>query len=299
MAYTKTATGYSSPYAYTRSRVKAYAELTKLRLSLLVVFSAVMAYWLAVSQVAVFHVLMLALGGFLITGASNALNQIIEKDFDKLMIRTAHRPLATGALSVGESLLLAGIFGITGIITLAYYFNILSALLGALALLSYAFIYTPFKRVSPSAVFVGAVPGSMPLLIGWTAATGELGFGGYSLFLLQFFWQIPHFWAIAWLLDEDYKRAGFSLLPYHNKNRQSALQNIPYLALLIGISTLPYFLGYTGIISLFVVVGCGVLYLLQGIKLSSDLSDASAKRLMFASFFYLPVVLLAYVIDKI
>lgn len=242
---------------------------------------------------------MLAVGGYLITGASNALNQIIEKDTDKLMTRTAHRPLATGHLSVGEALLLAGIFGVTGIITLAHYFNNLSGLLGALALLSYAFIYTPFKKVSPSAVFVGAVPGSMPLLIGWTAATGELGFGGYTLFMVQFFWQIPHFWAIAWVMDEDYKKAGFSLLPYHEKSRRSALQNIPYLVLLIGISTLPYLLGLTGIWSLAVALVCGILFLVQGIKLSIDLSDSSARKLMFASFIYLPVVLLAYVIDKL
>jgi len=291
--------GISSTWTIAESRMRSYAALTKLRLSSLVVFSALMAFILASSTIDLGQMLLLAFGGFLITGSSNALNQIIEKDLDKLMNRTSNRPLPSGQMTITEASLIAGIMGVGGIVLLAFYFNILSGMLGALALLSYAFIYTPFKRISPAAVFVGAVPGSMPLLIGWTAATGELGFGGYLLFLIQFFWQIPHFWSIAWILDEDYKRAGFSLLPNHCRSRQTAMQNIPYLMILIGISTLPYILGYSGVISLAICLVCGVFYLMQGLQLSIDLTENSAKKLMFASFLYLPVVFLSLVLDKI
>ncbi len=277
-------------------------ELTKFRLSFLVVFSAVMAYFLALQTFSIdwLKITFLSLGGFLVTASSNTINQIIEKDTDKLMDRTKNRPLPAGRMKPMEAYLIAGITGVIGIFILGVLFNPISGLLGALALISYAFIYTPFKKISPIAVFIGAVPGSMPLLIGWTAATGNIGLGGIILFTIQFFWQIPHFWSIAWLLNDDYKKAGYQLLPTtEGKNRTTALQNIPYLICLIAVSILPYVFGFTGTISLTITLIAGLSFLIQGIQLATDLSDKSARKLMFASFFYIPVVFIAFVLDKL
>ncbi|MCB0507174.1 MAG: heme o synthase [Bacteroidetes bacterium] len=277
--------------------------LTKFRLSTLVVFSAVMAYLLAIPStldVNFINVLLLSLGGFLVTASSNTFNQILEKDIDKLMSRTQNRPLPSGRMKLIEAYLIAGVSGVAGIIILGVCFNPISGFLGALALISYAFIYTPFKKISPIAVFIGAIPGSMPLLIGWTAATGSIGIGGITLFAIQFFWQMPHFWAIAWLLHEDYKKAGYYLLPTSGgKDRTAALQNIPYLVCLVFISALPFALGITGWVSLIIALIAGLVFLIQGIQLSIDVNDKSAKKLMFASFFYIPIVFIAFVIDKI
>jgi protoheme IX farnesyltransferase len=283
-------------------KMKDIVELTKFRLSFLVVFSAIMAYVLGINNSSLdwFKVAFLSLGGFLVTASSNTINQIIEKDIDKLMERTKNRPLPTGRMKIMEAYLIAGITGVTGIFILGFIFNPISGLLGALALISYAFIYTPFKKVSPTAVFIGAIPGSMPLLIGWTAATGSIGLGGVILFLVQFFWQIPHFWSIAWLLNDDYKKAGYQLLPSNDgKTRTTALQNIPYLICLIGVGTLPYVFGLTGSISFAISLIAGLFFLIQGIQLATDLSDKSARKLMFASFAYIPVVFISYVLDKI
>jgi protoheme IX farnesyltransferase len=276
-------------------------ELTKFRLSFLVVFSAVMAYLLAnPSRVEWLKIALLSLGGFLVTASSNTINQLIEKDTDKLMDRTKNRPLPAARMKPIEAYLIAGISGVVGIFILGVVFNPISGLLGALALISYAFIYTPFKKISPVAVFIGAIPGSMPLLIGWTAATGTIGLGGVILFSIQFFWQIPHFWSIAWLLNEDYKKAGYYLLPsVDGKNRTTALQNIPYLLCLIAVSILPYAFGFTGTVSLAVTLIAGLIFLIQGIQLATDISDKSARKLMFASFMYIPVVFIALVLDKI
>ncbi|HQV79146.1 MAG TPA: heme o synthase [Chitinophagales bacterium] len=284
-------------------KLKDIMLLTKFRLSSLVVFSAVMSYLIAVHSIHIdgIKIILLALGGFLVTASSNTFNQIIEKDTDRLMERTKDRPLPAGRMKLIEAYLIGGISGVTGIAILGVMFNPISGFLGALALISYAFIYTPFKKISPIAVFIGAVPGSMPLLIGWTAATGTVDLGGLALFAVQFFWQIPHFWSIAWLLNDDYKKAGYYLLPSVQgvKNRGAAFQNIPYLICLIAISALPYILGITGLISLFIALITGVLFLIQGIQLTIDLTDKSAKKLMFASFFYIPIVFIAYVFDKI
>ena len=284
-----------------KGKLASFAELAKVRLSFLVVFSAVMAYVLGISEILNWYsIVLLSLGGFLVTASSNCINQIIEKDIDKLMTRTMNRPLPTGSLSVFEAYLFAGITGVSGILLLGYYFNPISGLMGALALISYAFIYTPFKSLGPTAVFIGAIPGSMPLLIGWTAATGEISLGGIVLFFIQFFWQIPHFWSIAWLLNEDYKKAGYHLLPStEGKNRATALQNLPFHILLILTSTIPYFMGLTGLSSLFVALICGFFFMLKGFQLAIDLKDSSAKKLMFASFIYLPIVLISFVLDKI
>ena len=270
-------------------KLKDIMELTKLRLSLLVVFSAIMAYLLAIETAVVWsNVFFLFLGGFLVTASSNTVNQIIEKDLDKLMTRTQNRPLPAGRMRLVEAYMIAGITGVSGILILAFYFNTLSGLLGALALISYAFIYTPFKRISPVSVFIGAIPGSIPLLIGYTAASGTIGTIGIVLFTIQFFWQIPHFWSIAWLLDEDYKKAGYFLLPSNEgKTRNTALQNIPYLIGLLAVSTLPYILNISGIASLIVSLIAGIYFLSAGIQLATDLTDKSARKLMFASFIYL------------
>lgn len=282
-------------------KLKDINELTKFRLSFLVVFSAVMAYLVANTQALEWlNVVLLSLGGFLVTASSNTINQIIEKDTDKLMDRTKNRPLPAGRMKLIEAYLIAGITGVLGIFILGVVFNPISGLLGALALISYAFIYTPFKKISPVAVFIGAIPGSMPLLIGWTAATGSIGLGGIVLFSIQFFWQIPHFWSIAWLLNDDYKKAGYHLLPTsEGKNRTTALQNIPYLICLIAVSTLPFVFGFTGTVSLMISLIAGFYFLIKGIQLATDISDNSAKGLMFASFMYIPVVFVAYVFDKI
>lgn len=282
-----------------KDSVAVFNALTKLRLSLLVVFSALMAYWFAGVNLTTNAFILLGIAGFLVTASSNIINQILEKDTDKLMDRTKSRPLPMQQISVVTASVLAGIFGVVGVGILGFYFNPISGLLGALSLISYAFIYTPFKKVSPISVFVGAVPGSMPLLIGWTAATGSIGMGGIILFLVQFFWQIPHFWAIAWLLNDDYNRAGFYLLPYNEKSRKTAMTNIPYLVLLIAVGTLPFLLGITGVTSLIIVSLAGFYFLIQGIQLSTDISDKSAKKLMFASFIYLPVVLISLNLDKL
>ncbi len=282
-------------------KLKDIMELTKFRLSFLVVFSAVMAYLLANPFAADWlKITLLSLGGFLVTASSNTINQLIEKDTDKLMDRTKNRPLPAGRMKPIEAYLIAGFTGVIGIFILGVVFNPVSGLLGALALISYAFIYTPFKKISPVAVFIGAIPGSMPLLIGWTAATGTIGLGGILLFTIQFFWQIPHFWSIAWLLNEDYQKAGYHLLPSSDgKNRTTALQNIPYLVCLIAVSTLPYAFGFTGIISLAISLIAGLFFLIKGIQLATDISDKSARSLMFASFMYIPVVFIAFVFDKI
>lgn len=283
-------------------KLKDVMELTKFRLSFLVVFSAVMAYVLALQTLSVdwLNIFFLSVGGFLVTAASNTINQIIEKDTDKLMDRTKNRPLPAGRMKAVEAYLIAGVCGVSGIGILGVIFNPVSGLLGALALISYAFIYTPFKKISPAAVFIGAIPGSMPLLIGWTAATGSIGLGGIVLFAIQFFWQIPHFWSIAWLLNDDYAKGGYQLLPStEGKTRTTALQNIPYLICLIAVSFLPYALGLTGTISLAVSLIAGLFFLVNGIQLATDLSDKSARKLMFASFIYIPVVFIAFVLDKI
>ena len=282
-------------------KLKDIMELTKFRLSFLVVFSAVMSYLIAGSGTNEWtKILLLSLGGFLVTASSNTINQLIEKDTDKLMDRTKNRPLPAGRMKPIEAYLIAGISGVIGIFILGVLFNPVSGLLGALALISYAFIYTPFKKISPIAVFIGAIPGSMPLLIGWTAATGYIGIGGLILFSIQFFWQIPHFWSIAWLLNDDYKKAGYFLLPTSDgKNRTTALQNIPYLLCLIAVSILPYVFGLSGMVSLTIALIAGFIFLIQGIQLATDLSDKSARKLMFASFFYIPIVFLAFVFDKL
>ena len=276
-----------------------FSAITKLRLSLLVVFSALMSYWFAGVDLSLNGFIYLGFAGFFITASSIMMNQIIERDTDKLMERTKNRPLPSNQISVVTASVIAGIMAVAGIVILGFCFNPISGLLGALSLISYSFIYTPFKKISPIAVFIGAVPGSLPLLIGWTASTGSIGLGGVILFFIQFFWQIPHFWAIAWIANDDYRKAGFHLMPYNEKSRKTALANLPFLILLILVAATPYFIGMCGIISLIVVTLSGIYYMITAIQLSTDLSEKSAFRFMFASFYYLPIVLIALNLDKI
>ena len=201
-------------------KLKDYSELVKMRLNLLVVFSSAISYAMAAAgNINWLQLGMLSLGGFLVVGASNGINQIIEKDFDKLMIRTANRPIATQRMSVTEASIASALMGIAGVLILGLFLNQMSAILAFAALLSYAFLYTPLKRISPISVFVGAFPGAIPPMLGWVAATGTIGVEALILFLIQFFWQFPHFWSIAWVLDDDYKRAGFKMLPYKRRSR--------------------------------------------------------------------------------
>lgn len=282
------------------SRINAYNQLAKTRLSLLVVFSSIMAYLFESATFSWMSIFVLGLGGFLVTASSNTINQILEKETDKLMNRTMNRPLPSGNLTIIEATIFAGLTGVIGIGLLSFYFNPLSGLLAALSLLIYAFIYTPFKRISPAAVFIGAVPGALPLLIGSTVATGHITLAGFVLFTIQFMWQMPHFWAIAWLLNDDYSRAGFSLLPSgKGKSRDAALQILPYNILLIISSVLPYAFGIAGSLSLVISLICGFLFMYTAVQLCIDLSDKSAKKLMFASFFYIPIVQISLVLDKI
>jgi len=273
--------------------------LTKFRLSMMVVFSAGIGFIMgAGSGILWSEFFLLCLGGFLLTGASNALNQVIEKDFDKLMPRTENRPLATGRMSVSEGVLIAGVLSVSGLLILAT-FNPIVTLLGAISLLSYAFVYTPLKRVSPIAVIVGAFPGAFPPMIGWVAATGYLGVEALILFGIQFMWQFPHFWAIAWVSFEDYKKGGFNLLPSKKRDKSSALQCVIYSLILIPTSLLLYFMGVTGLISAIIVGIAGLLYMLASIYLYIKCDRKAALRLMFASFFYLPIVLIAICAGKL
>lgn len=274
---------------------------TKFRLSFLVVFSAVIGFLFA--DGATFNwlaIYMLTLGGALVTGASNAINQIIERDIDKLMSRTQNRPLAAERMSVLEAILAAGVFGVSGIILLTTYFNPTAGVLAAISLISYAFIYTPLKRVNAIAVFVGAIPGALPPMIGYVCATGKIDFVAVMLFSIQFVWQFPHFWSIAWVQYQDYLKAGIMLLPSAGgKNKASAMQNVVYCALLIVVSMVPYMLQLIGFWSNLVIVLAGVVFLAMAWKHLAKCEDKTARALMFGSFLYLPVVQLALLIGKI
>ena len=281
-------------------KIKDYGVLVKFKLNTIVVFSAAMGYLLGIGSFTSWtNFGMLYLGGFLITGASNALNQILEKDYDKLMKRTADRPMPSGRMKNTEAIILAGVMAIGGIFVL-YQLNALTAVLGVIALFSYAFVYTPMKRISPIAVFIGAIPGALPPLIGWVAATGSIGWIGWILFTIQFMWQIPHFWAIAWVSDEDYKAAGFRLLPSkEGRDKTTALQTVFYTFLLMPIPLALYFMGLSGIWAASITLLCGIVYFIQSINLYNKVTVKAARMLMIGSFFYLPIVLLALVLDKL
>lgn len=284
-----------------KSKMSDYNQLIKFRLTFTVVLSSFFGYLLGMEgAVNAVELTALIIGGFLVVASSNGINQIIEKDFDILMTRTENRPIAQNRMSILEAGIFCAVCGIIGVSVLGLFLNTYAALLGFASLMSYAFIYTPLKRVSPLAVLVGAFPGAIPPLLGWVAATGEFGLAAAVLFLIQFFWQFPHFWAIAWILDDDYKKAGYRLLPTPSgRSKASALHVIMYSAVLIPLGVLPYVLDISGMTSMILVTISSILLLLLGVKLYKTLSIKDAKRLMFASIIYNPLVLISLLIDKI
>ncbi|WP_017729945.1 heme o synthase [Nafulsella turpanensis] len=287
--------------AYVVEKVKIYTELVKLRLSFLVAFSSAFGFVLASNGSINWWVLsVLSLGGFLVSGASITLNQIFERELDKKMKRTQNRPLPTGRIRVQEAALFAAFLAVVGLGLLLVFTNILTTVLSLVSMILYSLVYTPMKRVGPLAVLVGAIPGALPPLLGWTAATGVITAEALIIFGIQFIWQFPHFWAIAWVADEDYKRAGFKLLPLGGKKDfNTALQIMTYTLFLIPLGLLPLKLGITGINSAIIATVCGVLFLSQTFKLMRNQDRKSALRIMFGSFLYLPVVQIAYLLDKI
>ncbi len=282
------------------AKLKVYAAFTKMRLASLVVFSAVVSYVYAAPTLSMVSLIVLSIGGFLVTGASNGMNQIIEKDFDKLMDRTGNRPIPSGQMSVMEGLMVVAITGITGIFMLWYFLNPLSGLLGALAMIMYAGIYTPLKRKTSWAVIIGAFPGAIPPLLGYVAVTGKFGLVPGILFIIQFAWQLPHFWSIAWKLDEDYKKGGFMLLPINGKRDQASAWVILLTSLLmIPAGLLPYYFGETSIYSAILITLLAMWMVYYSIKLVQTKEDKMALKVMFASFAYLPLAQLALMFDKI
>jgi heme o synthase len=284
------------------SRLGALSELMKFRLSSLVVFSALISYctvqlhpdWLVLA--------MLCLGGFLVTGASNGFNQIIEKDLDRQMKRTMSRPLPTSRITTSESMIFCSLVLLGGIAVLWYFHNLLTAIIGLSSALLYALAYTPLKRHTPFAVFVGAIPGALPPLIGAVAATsgfGEITYEAWLLFAIQFIWQFPHFWAIAWVLHDDYQQAGFFMLPsLSGRSKASAFQIFIYTLFLIPISILPCVFLFNSWITGAVIFSAGLWFLMYAYKLYRENSIEAARKLMFASFVYLPIVQLLILIGK-
>jgi protoheme IX farnesyltransferase len=280
------------------TKIKSYIAFTKFRLASLVIISALTGYLFAGGSDGL-TITYLLVGGFLVTAASNGANQIWERELDKLMRRTEKRPLPQGNMSINEGLLIVILSLFTGLYLL-YKINLISATLSLFAFLSYVFMYTPMKRITPWAVFVGAFPGAIPPMLGAIAYSGKFDFIAGVLFLIQFIWQFPHFWAIAWVVFDDYKAGGFALLPSKSgKSKSSAFQIAFYSFLLIPFSLLPWILGWTGTYSLVIASILGLLFFLQSYKLLQTCSDKDAKRLMFASFIYLPIIQFLYVFDKI
>ena len=284
-----------------KARIGSYVQLLKLRLTLLVVFSAAITFaYAAKGQLKWSELLLMILGGILTTGSANSLNQIIEKDTDKLMHRTQNRPMPTYKLSTAEALTFAISIGVAGIFILTYYFNLITGILGLFSIISYAFIYTPLKLKSNFAVFVGAIAGAMPPLLGYVAYTNKFGFEPGIMFAIQFIWQFPHFWAIAWVLDEDYRRANIFLLPSkEGRGKSSALQIMLFTLVLIPVSLLPIKFGMAGTTLGIISVLAGLAFFMQSVKLYKECSVKAARELMFGSFIYLPVVQIILLIDKL
>lgn len=282
-------------------KLRAILELTKARLNLSVVYSAVAGYLLGMSEFSWYSLFLLSVGGYLVVGAANGFNQVIERDRDALMKRTQNRPLPSGRLSVLEAMIASTIMAFAGL-WLLYLINPLTVLFGAAALFLYVVMYTPLKAMGPIAVFVGAIPGAIPALLGWVAATNDFDIEPGTLFAIQFLWQFSHFWAIAWIADEDYKRAGYSLLPSGKRDGKSINQILIYTFFLLPVSLLPVF-GITGTLSLSLIGGVligmlGLVFIYFAIRLAKSYEVADARKLMLYSVIYLPLLQLIYVIDK-
>src|SRR5690554_4741711 len=242
--------------------------------------------------------MILTVSGFLVTGSANGFNEILERDLDKLMTRTADRPLPSGRMKTGQALILSLFMGLFGTILL-FKLNILTGALSAFSIVLYAFIYTPVKRLSPIAVFLGAIPGALPPLIGYFAAFEQpvISWIPIILFTIQFVWQFPHFWGIAWVLDEDYKRAGFRLLPTTKRDKVSAFMVLFSTLLMVPVSLLPFYFGFGGYVASAVSLAGGLLFSWYGLQLFLKNDLASAKKVMFTSFFYLPLIQLLLLFD--
>ena len=281
--------------------VSDFLQLTKFRLAISVVFSSVAGYLLAVDQIEVSILLGLFFGGFAMVGASNAFNQWIEKDKDALMDRTKNRPLPAGRMNNLTALFIASLLTLLGIFILNN-INFKTALFGSLSIFIYTCVYTPLKSVTPLSVFVGAFPGAIPFMLGWVAATGSFGVEPGILFMVQFFWQFPHFWAIGWMMDDDYKKAGFKMLPTGNPDRATAFQIVFYTLWTIIISITPY-THFSGALTLSMgtvvcLVLIGVYFLYHALKLMQKRSKEAARKLMYASIAYISLLQIIYVLDK-
>ena len=279
------------------SKLSGFIKLTKFRLGSLVVFSAIITYFTVATQIKVNIVFALLIGGLFVTSAANGFNQIIEKDLDRLMNRTNKRPMPMGILSNNEAFIFCSFFGIVGTILLWVYTNPLCGILGFVSIIMYALFYTPMKRITPLSVFIGAFPGALPTLIGAVAATegfGTISFFAFLLFMVQFVWQFPHFWSLAWFNNEDYAKAGFHLLPSKGgKDDTSKFQILIYSVFLLVTSIFPFVFHFVGVISASVCMVCGLALLLQAYNFYRLPSDVYAKKLFLVTLVYLPVVQLA------
>jgi len=284
-----------------RNKLKDYQQLMKFTLSFTVVFSSVVSYLMVPDiEFDIISVLLLFAGGMLVTGAANAINQIVEKETDAKMKRTASRPVASGRMHIDEAATFSVVAAVFGIFIIGLWFNWMAAGISAFSLFLYGFIYTPLKKVHSISVLVGAIPGALPCLIGWAAGDPSLGIGGWVLFALQFFWQFPHFWAIAWVAHEDYSSAGFKLLPdVGGPTKYAAVQAILYSVLLIPIGVMPYVFGMSGMVSMIIVCIANLAMFWQCVRLFREMNVKAARRVMFGSYFYLPIVLLSLLADKL
>ncbi|MFP5042212.1 heme o synthase [Parasediminibacterium sp. JCM 36343] len=283
------------------AKVKDYFQLIKFTLSFTVVFSCVICYLFAPNLVTYNWslVVLLFIAGMLVTGSANAINQAVEKDTDAKMKRTGTRPVASGRMSQQEAYIFAALSGIFGVAMMWYYFNMSAALLSAFSLFLYAFIYTPLKKINSIAVLVGAFPGALPCLIGWVAGNDDFGAGGWILFGIQFLWQFPHFWAIAWVAHQDYSKVGFKLLPSDKgPTKFTAIQCIMYSVLMIPMGILPNYYHLAGNVSLWILLACNLFIVFQSVRLYNEMSVKAARRVMFSSYIYLPIVFLSLLADK-
>jgi protoheme IX farnesyltransferase len=278
-----------------------FKAVTKMGLSISVVFSSVAGYLLAAETIHFQTLILLAIGGYFMVGASNVFNQIIERDLDALMDRTKNRPIPSGRMSVNYAFVLAIVLTIAGL-SILYSINERTAMFGAISICLYTSAYTPLKTKTPLSVFVGAIPGAIPFMLGWVAATGTFGIEPGVLFMLQFFWQFPHFWAIGWFLHEDYQKAGFNMLPTGKRDKGTALQAIIYIVWTLLISIIPVF-GFTGqlqlsIVATVLVFACGLWFLYYGFQLFKNQTDKAARQLMLASVVYITLIQIIYISDK-
>jgi protoheme IX farnesyltransferase len=276
-------------------------QLTKFGLSVSVVFSSIAGYLLAADQINWTTVVLLAVGGYCMVGASNAFNQIIERGPDALMKRTMNRPIPTGRISVNAAMAIAVTLTLAGVIIL-YGINERTALFGAVSIFLYTSAYTPLKPITPLSVFVGAIPGAIPFMLGWVAATGEFGIEPGMLFMIQFFWQFPHFWAIGWLQFDEYKKAGFNLMPTGEKNRKATRLIIMYTIFMLIVSVIPAF-RITGSLYLLplsavLIFALGVVMLWYGVRLHREQTDTMARKLMLSSVLYITAIQIIFVVDK-